>query len=128
MVKFDNDLTVENGVVIASGPVDTSKEKIVELCAWVFQRHGNNDAAVTEMTHQDDAGHLHLLRDHHLQGDGELKVDKDKQKWTMKLAKIGKNPMTPGEEAFAVAVALIEDMQSGDQQVIWWGHPVRLGA
>jgi hypothetical protein len=119
MVKFDPELTVEEGgVVVASGPVNSEKEEIVELCAWVFQR-GASDAAVTEMTHQDEHGNHHSLT-----GDGELKVDGDK--WEMNLARVGKEPMKAGQGAFAVAVAMIKDKQSKKQEVIWWGHPVEL--
>jgi hypothetical protein len=120
MVRFDDVLTVdEDDVVFASGPVDSSKETIVELCAWVFQR-GESDAAVTEMTHHDGDGH-HLLK-----GEGEFTVEGNK--WTLPLARVGKGNLTPGKDAFAVAVALIEDQESAKQQVIWWGHPVKLAA
>lgn len=119
MVKFDPELTVKkNGVVVASGPVNEKKEKIIELCAWVFQR-GATDAAVTEMTHQDEHGNHHSFK-----GDGELKVEENK--WRMDLARVGQKSMAAGQDAFAVAVAMIEDLDSGDQQVIWWGHPVEL--
>ena len=119
MVKFDPTLTLkENGVVVASGPVNEKKEQIIELCAWVFQR-GASDAAVTEMTHQDEHGKHHSFK-----GDGELKVEGNK--WRMDLARVGEQPMAAGQDAFAVAVAMIKDLDSGDQQVIWWGHPVEL--
>jgi hypothetical protein len=121
MVKFEPELTVENGGVIAKGPFDPDNEEIIELCAWVFQRDGSKDAAVTEMTHQDEHGDHHAFK-----GDGELKTDEETKEWSMKLAKVGKEPMKPGQDAFAVAVAMIEDKKTGDQQVIWWGHPVRL--
>ena len=102
MVKFDPELKVKKGgVVVASGPVNSEKEKIIELCAWVFQR-GATDAAVTEMTHQDEHG------DHHsFKGDGDLKVEGNT--WRMNLAKVGQKPMAARQEAFAVAVAMIED-------------------
>jgi hypothetical protein len=29
-------------------------------------------------------------------------------------------------EAFAVAVAMIKDIEKNQQRVIWWGHPVML--
>lgn len=119
MVKFDPELKVEEGgVVVASGPVNSEKEEIVELCAWVFQR-GATDAAVTEMTHQDEHGNHHSLT-----GNGELKVDGDT--WEMALARVGQEPIKAGEGAFAVAVAMIKDKQSNKQEVIWWGHPVEL--
>ena len=75
----------DGGVVVASGPVNSEKEEIVELCAWVFQR-GATDAAVTEMTHQDEHGNHHSLT-----GNGELKVDGDT--WEMALARVGHEPI-----------------------------------
>jgi hypothetical protein len=68
------------------------------------------------MTHHENA----------LIGEGELKTEGDH--WFLKLGKIGNGKMSPGEDAFAVAVAMIEDKRSGNQQVIWWGHPVKLDA
>jgi hypothetical protein len=69
MLKFDDELAVEGGVVTATGPFDPSKEKIIELCAWVFQPdEDRNDRAATEMTeHHEDA---HRLLRH--KGDEEL--------------------------------------------------------
>jgi hypothetical protein len=124
MVKFENKLEVDgDGRVIAKGPFDPNSEKIIELCAWVFQRKGNKDAAVTEMTHQDVHGNHHTLT-----GEGELDTVSVPGEWSMKLAKIGKGDMKSGQDAFAVAVAMIENKKTGDQQVVWWGHPVELVA
>jgi hypothetical protein len=124
MVKFKDKLKVNgDGRVIAKGPFDPDSEEIIELCAWVFQRDGSKDAAVTEMTHKDEHGNHHTLT-----GEGELKTNLVRKEWSMKLAKVGKEPMKPGQDAFAVAVAMIEDKKTGDQQVIWWGHPVELVA
>lgn len=111
MVKFDDVLKVDgDGKVVAGGPVDTAKETIVDLCAWVYQR-GDKDAAATEM-------HIH---DHHAPGEGELLVADDH--WSMTLARVGDERLKPGD-AFAVAVAMIGE--KGKQEVIWWGHPVKL--
>jgi asparagine synthetase B (glutamine-hydrolysing) len=121
MVKFDDvwEIPEEGEVaVVATGPVDSSKEEIVDLCAWVFQRgdddaeRADNDAAATEMTHN---GH-HLVH-----GEGELQVEKNK--WTLELASVGEGDLSAGD-AFAVAVAMINE--DGKQRVVWWGHPVRL--
>jgi len=61
---------------------------------------------------------------HHLvQSEGELEVVGDK--WTLPLAKVGDELLAAGD-AFAVAVAMIRE--SGNQRVVWWGHPVRLEA
>ena len=121
MVKFDEVLEIpEDGevAVVATGPVDSSKEEIVDLCAWVFQRgdddaeRADNDAAATEMTHH---GH-HLVH-----GEGELQVKENK--WTLRLASVGEGNLSAGD-AFAVAVAMIKE--GGKQRVVWWGHPVTL--
>jgi len=119
MLKFDEKLKLNGrGGVFASGPVDPSKEKIVELCAWVFQRR-DNDAAATEMTH--DAHHL--LKGEHLgKGMGELEVGTDH--WSMELAQVGEGEPLDEGEAFAVAVAMTSE--NGKQRVVWWGHPVEL--
>jgi hypothetical protein len=126
MVKFEDELTVENGVVIARGPFDPDNEKIIELCAWVFQRdaHGDgNDVAATEMTEHHENTH-HLLRN----ADDELKFedkdDKGKHHWRLPIVGVGQGGLKTGKEAFAVAVAMIEE--KGKQRVIWWGHPVML--
>jgi hypothetical protein len=127
MLKFDDDLTVEGGIVTATGPFDSNKEKIIELCAWVFQQdEDRNDRAATEMTEHHEGAH-HLLRH---KGDEELKFFKDKDgkdHWRLLIAKIGDPPgdMRAGE-AFAVAVAMIKDLEKNQQRVIWWGHPVML--
>jgi hypothetical protein len=120
MVRFDDVLTVKpDGHVVASGPVESSREKIIELCAWVFQRGDRTDAAVTEMTHEDENGESHLFH-----GEGELTVMGDH--WSMELGRVGTEPMASGQDAFAVAVAMIEDKDNGRQEVVWWGHPVKL--
>jgi hypothetical protein len=41
----------------------------------------------------------------------------------MTLARVGEERLKPGD-AFAVAVAMIGE--KGKQEVIWWGHPVKL--
>jgi hypothetical protein len=121
MVKFDEELTVEDsGVVVASGPFDPANEEIIELCAWVFQRDADdaaNDVAATEMTDH-HGNHHHLLK-----GDGELTIEGNH--WRLPIARVGQGDLRPGE-AFAVAVAMIKE--KGKQRVIWWGHPVMLKA
>ena len=130
MVKFDEVLTVGgDGVVVASGPFDPAAETIVELCAWVYQRdpddHGN-DVAATEMT--DHHGH-------HAVPHGKSKLvarpdpggDPHKGHWRLPVGRVGHGELQPGE-AFAVAVAMVEEKPRGNQRVIWWGHPVELRA
>jgi len=128
MVKFEDELTVKDGMVIATGPFDPSKEEIVELCAWVFQRDDDdrNDLAATEMTDHHHPDHP-LLR----QGEGELTFFEDPRgshHWRLPVARVGDGDVKPGKEAFAVAVAMIKEKQNNRQRVIWWGHPVMMKA
>jgi len=113
MLRFHDVLKVHpGGMVIATGPRDSATEQIVDLCAWVFQR-GDHDAAATEMTRHGN---------HTVHPGGQLQVAGDR--WSLELGKIGnKAEVTPGD-AFAVAVAMLEE--GGKQRVVWWGHPVKL--
>jgi hypothetical protein len=128
MVKFDDELKIENGVVIARGPFDPDQEEILELCAWVFQRDprgDGNDVAATEMTeHHANTHHLLRQKEHEL---GFEKDEKDnKSRWRLPIAKVENGDLQAGKDAFAVAIAMIREQ--GQQRVIWWGHPVKLKA
>src|SRR3954463_7761125 len=49
-VKFEDTLRLTgDGKVMAAGPRDKDDD-IKDLCAWVYQRRGSDDAAATEMT------------------------------------------------------------------------------
>jgi len=134
MLKFDEELTVKGGVVTATGPYDPSKEKIIELCAWVFQpdEDERNVCGATEMTNHHGNAH-HLLRqkagaEADPEGDAELKYFEDpsgNHHWKLPIGRVGDGDMRAGE-AFAVAVAMIKDTVKDQQRVIWWGHPVML--
>jgi hypothetical protein len=128
MVKFDDELKIENGVVIARGPFDPDNEQIVELCAWVFQRDpkgDGNDVAATEMT--EHHGNTHRLLRH---ADHELTFETDEQdnkpRWRLPIGRVADGDLQVGKVTFAVAVAMIKEQ--GQQRVIWWGHPVELKA
>lgn len=113
MLRFHDVLKVDaSGLVTATGPRDSTTERIVDLCAWVFQR-GDHDAAATEMTHHGQ---------HALIGEGELEVMADR--WKLPLGKIGEDAKLEPGDAFAVAVAMLKE--GGKQRVVWWGHPVKL--
>ena len=130
MVKFDDELTVgDDGVVVASGPFDPETETIVELCAWVYQRdpaNDGNEVAATEMT-QHHGHHDVPADDSKLETAVDPGGDPHKGHWRMPIGRVGSGDLQPGE-AFAVAVAMLEEKPRGNQRVIWWGHPVRLTA
>jgi hypothetical protein len=121
MLKFDDVLKLRgDGGVEAMGPVDPKQEHIIELCAWVFQRR-SSDAAATEM------GTLH--GDHHgggHGGTGHVKIvhENGQDKWQLPLGRVGDEELKPGD-AFGVAVAITHNA-SGEQTVVWWGHPLEL--
>jgi hypothetical protein len=114
-VKFDQTLDLraasskDPGGVDAKGPVDAGEE-VKELCAWVFQRQGESDAAATEMS---TTG-------------GKLKQPGAGSDWSMALGKVpedGTFNLEPGP-ALALAVAL---MKAGDKlTVTFWGQTVTL--
>jgi hypothetical protein len=115
-VKFDQTLDLraasyeDPGGVDAKGPVDPG-EKVKELCAWVFQRQGESDAAATEMS----------TTGGRLKQPGEPDGD-----WSMALGKVpedGTLDLEPGP-ALALAVAL---MKAGDKlTVTFWAQTVTL--
>jgi hypothetical protein len=114
--RFDDSIPFFGNKVIAIGPLHPG-ETVDEVCAWVFQRRGDNDAAATEMTtNRPDPAHPHEPG-HFQQIPGV--------RWLLPMGKIS-NPtaFVPGQ-AFAVAVALMTDT-GGKQRVTWWGQPVDL--
>jgi hypothetical protein len=127
MLRFDDVLTLNSGPVTngeaaldATGPLDLSDEEMIELCAWVFQRGEDDDAAATEMT---------TGADHHTAGGTHLDVFTDsagRARWKLALRQVGDKPLEAGD-AFGVAVAMMKAKNEGDKQrVIWWGHPIKL--
>ena len=111
-VKFDDTLQLTGGGnVMAAGPRDESDD-IKELCAWVYQRQGSNDAAATEMS---------------TTGGKLRQPDAHNPKWEMELGKVpeaGQLELEPGW-AHAEAVALIQD-GTGNTRVFVWGETVML--
>ena len=100
--------------MVAIGP-EHPKEKIKEICVWVYQETPDGDAAATEMTTHTGEGH----GPHFLQIDGE--------RWLLPVKRISTARFQPGR-AFAVALALIAERDGGKEEMVWWGQPVELQA
>jgi hypothetical protein len=112
----------ENGTQVieinASGP-KKADEDIKEICVWVFQRRGLNDAAATEMTTVPE-------------GKEAFKPEKDR--WTLPIGKIQSKYGFEAGPAIALAVALIDmpvkDPKSGKEQiaqkVLLWSQSIDL--
>jgi len=108
--RFDDSLPYFGNEVIAIGPLHPT-EKIKELCAWVYQQQGADDAAATEMTtNKAQPPNFQQL---------------DGVRWLLSLEKISQTAFIPGR-AFAVGVALMIDLNTGKERVTWWGQPVDL--
>lgn len=130
MVRFDEVLDLlDGGEVDARGPLDSSKEKMVELCAWVFSR-GDNDAAATEMTTTGRSLEFVTEKGEIISPQPQAVISvqnrPDIAKWRLVLGKVpGDGADLQGGDAFAVAVALMQ-IKDDKQRVVWWGHPVEL--
>jgi hypothetical protein len=108
--RFDDWLPFFGDRVVAVGPMG-SNEKIKEVCAWVFQPQGASEAAATEMTTN--------------KAEPVTFQQIDGRRWLLVLGRISESEFSEGR-AFAVGVALMNDLDTGDERVMWWGHPVEL--
>jgi hypothetical protein len=115
-VRFNETLSVTDGSVAATGPLDDD-EKVLELCAWVFQGKDPDDAAATEMTTNDP----------------KPVFKGNPPEWSLRLGQVPDSKKLKGGPAFAVAVALIEKTEDKETEeekkkkdVVWWGHPITL--
>jgi len=111
--RFDDSIPYFGDKVIAIGPLHKG-ETVKEVCAWVYQPTADlaSDAAATEMTTT-------------TKGKAGFQTDPGKR-WLLRLERISAAPFRDGK-AFAVAVALVEDLTAPiNQRVMWWGQPVDL--
>jgi hypothetical protein len=116
--NFDEELNVtHNGTVHAGGPLDSSVTEVTELCVWVVQRDGADDAIANAMGMPDMPGMPSDLKVHDL--------GTPTARWTFPL----KNRFKPVDfhagSATASAIAVFVDDQ-GQQRSFYWSEPVRL--
>ncbi len=101
--------------ISAAGP-KSRDEAVKEICVWVFQRNGDDDAAATEMT---------------TVAEGREAFTQSAQKWTLQVKKIeSKIPFEEGP-AIAVAIALIDGPTDGRkkaEKVLQWSQSIDLVA
>lgn len=124
-VNFDDAIPFFGDSVAAIGP-EHPKEKIQEICVWIYQTRsdGSGDVAATEMTtHKPGADqHPHFLR-----VDGA--TSKDPGRWLLPVKKIGKSDSHfENGRAVAIAIALVVEEVEGNkkQRVEWWKQQVEL--
>ena len=114
--RFDDLIPYSGETVVAIGPLGAN-ETIKELCVWVYQptEDHTNDAAATETTY-------HPFGSPPYSNFQQL----DGQRWALITQRVGDARFRPGR-AFAVAVALMVDIESPNaERVVWWGQPVDL--
>ena len=118
--RFDDVIPFYGADVVAIGPLH-SGEKLKEVCAWIYQPTTTLgvDVAATEMHFSDDHPHQSTDDSHFDQLDGK--------RWLLPLHRIGEEGAFVEGQAFAVAIALVLDIDHPEKQrVVWWGQPVDL--
>ena len=118
--RFDDVIPFFGADVVAVGPLH-SGDKLKEVCAWIYQptKTLGVDVAATEMHFSDDHPHQSGDDSHFDQIPGV--------RWLLPLKRIGETGEFVEGRAFAVAIALVIDIDHPEkQQVVWWGQPVDL--
>jgi hypothetical protein len=119
--NFDDELNVtQNGVVHAGGPLDASVTEVTELCVWVTQRVGEDDAIANAMgmpDMPDMPGMPSGLKIHH--------IGTANARWDFPLKNRFKKVDFHAGSATASAIAVFVDAD-GKQKSFYWSEPVRL--
>jgi hypothetical protein len=116
--NFDEELNVtHNGVVHAAGPLDASVTAVTEMCVWVLQRDGADDAIANAMGMPDMPGMPSGLKIHHL--------GTPNARWEFPLKNRFKVVDFHAGSATASAFAVFVD-DEGRQRAFFWSEPVRL--
>jgi hypothetical protein len=116
--NFDDELNVtRDGVVHATGPLDASVTAVSELCVWVLQRDGAEDAIANAMGMPDMPGMPSDLKVHDL--------GTPSARWTFPLTDRFKPVDFRAGSATASAFGVFVDAH-GHQRAFFWSEPVRL--
>jgi hypothetical protein len=119
--NFDEKLTVtKNGIVNATGPLDPSVKAVTELCVWVLQRNGTNDAIANAMGMPDMPDMPDMRSDLKIHDLG-----KSTARWTFPLTNRFKPVDFHAGSATASAFGVFVD-DKGRQRAFFWSEPVRL--
>jgi hypothetical protein len=124
--NFDDELSVVNGIVQAAGPFDASVADVTEMCVWVLQRDGADDAIGNNMGMPDGPG-MHDMPG--MKGKPhELKVfdlGTDKARWMFPLSHRFKEVAFTAGSATAMAIGVFRD-KGGAQRAFAWSETVLL--
>jgi hypothetical protein len=116
--NFDEELNVEqDGSVAAGGPLDPSVKAVTELCVWVLQRDGDDDAIANAMGMPDMPGMPSHLKVHDL--------GSPNARWEFPLTNRFKPVDFHEGPAAASAFGVFVDAED-QQRAFFWSEPVRL--
>jgi hypothetical protein len=116
--NFNEELHVKpNGTVDAAGPFDTSVAEVTEMCVWVLQREGTDDAIANAMGMPDMPGMPSDLK--------VFDLGKSTARWTFPLKERFKVIDFHDGSATAMATGVFRD-KHGTQRGFFWSEPVRL--
>ena len=119
--NFDEKLNVaKNGTVNAAGPLDATVTAVTEMCVWILQRNGKDDAIANAMGMPDMPDMPDMRSDLKVRDLGTSKA-----RWVFPL----KNRFKPVDfhagSATASAFGVFVD-DKGRQRAFFWSEPVRL--
>lgn len=116
--NFNEKLNVSaSGVVNAAGPLDPTVAGVTEMCVWILQRNGTNDAIANAMGMPDMPG---MPSDLKVQGLGTPNAT-----WKFPLSNRFKKVDFHAGSATASAFGVFVD-DKGRQRAFFWSEPVRL--
>ncbi len=115
--NFDDELSVVNGIVQAAGPFDASVAEVTEMCVWVLQRDGADDAIGNNMGMPDMPGMPSDLR---VTGLGTPNA-----RWMFPLEERFKPVDFTAGSATAMAIGVFVD-KGGTQRAFAWSETVQL--
>jgi hypothetical protein len=116
--NFNEKLNVTaSGVVNAGGPLDATVRAVTEMCVWILQRNGPNDAIANAMGMPDMPGMPTGLKVKDL---GTANAS-----WTFPLKNRFKPVDFQAGSATASAFGVFVD-DKGRQRAFFWSEPVRL--
>jgi hypothetical protein len=125
--NFDDKLHIgADGIVTAKGPLDKSVDAVNEMCVWVLQRDGTDDAIGNNMGMPDGPGMQGMPG---MKGKPhELKVfdlGTDRARWMFPLSHRFKEIAFTGGSATAMAIGVFRD-KGGAQRAFAWSETVLL--
>ena len=127
--NFNGELHVHaDGIVEAAGPFDIGVTKVSEMCVWVVQREGPNDAIANAMGSPGDGESSHMPDMPGMPHHSGLKVfdlATDKARWVVPLTHRFKPVDYCDGSASAMATGVFVDTD-GNQRSFFWSEPVLL--